>query len=121
MTDSAQSARHRPERPVERFGVDTAVHAWASDITCVATGEGGVYLAVIIALQTRQVLGYSLSDRMPDELVLNALRNACHLQTPPGVTLFHSGREDLRGVRNWAILTFAWALGGREQWNRKPG
>ena len=47
---------------------------------------------MIIALRTRQVLGYSLSDRMPDELVLNALRNACHLETPPSGTLFHSDR-----------------------------
>ena len=58
----------------------------------IATREGWLYLAVIIALQTRQVLGYSLSERMPDELVLNALRNACHLETPPSGTLFHSDR-----------------------------
>ena len=58
----------------------------------IATREGWLYLAVIIALQTRQVLGYSLSERMPDELVLNALRNACHLATPTSGTLFHSDR-----------------------------
>ena len=49
-------------------------------------------MAVIIALQTRQVLGYSLSDRMPDELVLNALRNACQFAAPAPGTLFHSDR-----------------------------
>ena len=68
------------------------MHAWASDITYIATREGWLYLAVIIALQTRQVLGYSLSDRMPDELVLNALRNARHLAPPSPGTLFHSDR-----------------------------
>ena len=75
-----------------RFSVDIAAPAWTSDITYVATREGWLYLAVIIAVQTRQVLGYSLSDRMPDELVLNALRNACHLDAPPPGTLFHSDR-----------------------------
>lgn len=58
----------------------------------VPTREGWLYLAVILALQTRQVLGYSLSDRMPDELVLTALRNACHRHAPAPQTIFHSDR-----------------------------
>ncbi|MHB1672216.1 MAG: IS3 family transposase, partial [Acidiferrobacter sp.] len=91
-TDSAHQRAIAPNVLQRRFSVDTAVPAWTSDITYVATREGWLYLAVIIALQTRQVLGYSLSDRMPDELVLNALRNACHLQTPPSGTVFHSDR-----------------------------
>jgi len=49
-------------------------------------------LAVIIALQPRRVLGCGLSDRVPDELVLNALRNACYLDPPLAGTLFHSDR-----------------------------
>lgn len=91
-TDSAHQRAIAPNVLQRRFGVDTAVRAWTSDITYIATCEGWLYLAVIIALQTRQVLGYSLSDRMPDELVLNALRNACHLEPPASGTLFHSDR-----------------------------
>ena len=91
-TDSVHQRAIAPNVLQRRFGVDTAVPAWTSDITYLATREGWLYLAVIIALQTRQVLGYSLSDRIPDELVLNALRNACHLETPPCGTLFHSDR-----------------------------
>ena len=91
-TDSAHQRAIAPNVLQRRFNVDTAVPAWTSDITYVATREGWLYLAVIIALQTRQVLGYSLSDRMPDKLVLNALRNACQLQAPPPGTLFHSDR-----------------------------
>ncbi len=103
-TDSAHHRAIAPNVLQRRFGVDQAVRAWTSDITYVATREGWLYLAVIIALQTRQVLGYSLSDRMPDELVLNALRNACHLEAPPPGTLFHSDRgsqyasDDFRGA-----------------------
>jgi putative transposase len=103
-TDSAHQRAIAPNVLQRRFGVDQAVRAWTSDITYVATREGWLYLAVIIALQTRQVLGYSLSDRMPDELVLNALRNACHLEAPPPGTLFHSDRgsqyasDDFRGA-----------------------
>jgi len=91
-TDSAHQRAIAPNVLQRRFGVDTAVLAWTSDITYIATREGWLYLAVIIALQTRQVLGYSLSDRMPDELVLNALRNACHLDAPAPGTVFHSDR-----------------------------
>ena len=103
-TDSAHQRAIAPNVLQRRFGVDQAVRAWTSDLTYVATREGWLYLAVIIALQTRQVLGYSLSDRMPDELVLNALRNACHLEAPPPGTLFHSDRgsqyasDDFRGA-----------------------
>ena len=91
-TDSAHQRVVAPNVLQRRFNVDTAVCAWTSDITYVATREGWLYLAVIIALQTRQVLGYSLSDRMPDELVLNALRNACQFAAPAPGTLFHSDR-----------------------------
>ena len=91
-TDSAHQRAIAPNVLQRRFGVDTAVCAWTSDITYIATREGWLYLAVILALQTRQVLGYSLSDRMPDALVLNALRNACQLEAPPSGTLFHSDR-----------------------------
>ena len=75
-----------------RFTVGTTVAASTSNITYVATQEGGLYLAVTIALKTRQVLGYSLSDRMPDELVLNTLRNARHCEAPSAGTVFHSER-----------------------------
>jgi len=75
-----------------RFAVDSGVVALVSDITYVPTREGWLYLAVIIALQTRQILGYSLAQRMPDELVLNALRNACGQHAPAVGTVFHSDR-----------------------------
>ena len=103
-TDSAHQRAIAPNVLQRRFGLDTAVPAWTSDITYIATREGWLYLAVIIALRTRQVLGYSLSDRMPDEVVLNALRDACHLETPPSGTLVHSDRgsqyasEDFRAA-----------------------
>ena len=91
-TESRHTRAIAPNVLERRFGVETAVSAWTSDITYVPTREGWLYLAVILALKTRKVLGYSLSDRMPDELVLNALRNACHLEAPIPGTVFHSDR-----------------------------
>jgi len=49
----------------------------------IATREGWLYLAVVLSLQTRQVLGYSLADRMPDDLVEQAFLNAW--QRSPGI------------------------------------
>lgn len=91
-TDSAH------QRPVaanvldRRFSPQAAVTAWASDITYIPTREGWLYLAVVIALGTRQVLGYSLSDSMPDDLVQSAFYNAYSAQPVDAGVIFHSDR-----------------------------
>lgn len=67
-----RSGQRRDGRPPaenlldRQFSVDSGQPAWVGDITYLATREGWMYLAAVINLQTRQVLGYSLSDRMPD-------------------------------------------------------
>ncbi|MBI1397210.1 MAG: IS3 family transposase [Betaproteobacteria bacterium] len=76
-----------------RFEVGAPAAAWVSDITYIDTREGWLYLAVVLSVQTRQVLGYSLADRMPDDLVENAVLNAWHRGSPAGKdVLFHSDR-----------------------------
>jgi len=75
-----------------RFAVDAAVPAWVGDITYIATREGWLYLATVIDVRTRQVLGYSLSERMPDDLVQQAFLNAVTAAPTKRGTLFHSDR-----------------------------
>lgn len=75
-----------------RFAIDVAPPAWVSDITYIPTRQGWLYLAVIIALQTRQVLGYCLADHMRDDLVLSAFHNATTIHGAAGGTIFHSDR-----------------------------
>ena len=88
----------RHDRPVaenlldRRFDVTSTPPAWVSDITYIATREGWLYLAVVLSLQTRQVLGYSLSDRMPDTLVEQAFLNAWQRSPAHRGVLFHSDR-----------------------------
>ena len=91
-TDRAHRRAIAPNLLQTRLSVDGAVCAWASDIPYVAIREDWLYLAAILALKTRPMLGDSLSDRMPNARVLNALRAACHLAPPPPGTLFHSDR-----------------------------
>jgi transposase InsO family protein len=75
-----------------QFAVGRATTAWVGEITYIPTREGWLYLAVVIGLQTRQVLGDSLSERMPDELVCQALLNAWVNTPAPAGSLFHSDR-----------------------------
>ena len=66
--------------------------AWVGDITYIATDEGWLYLAVVIDLFSRQVVGWSLRDDMTSNIVIDALRMAwfkCHPGKHAGV-LFHS-------------------------------
>jgi putative transposase len=65
---------------------------WASDITYLWTREGWLYLAVILDLFSRRIIGWSLSHRLGQELVLNAFQQALWRRRPgPGV-IFHSDR-----------------------------
>lgn len=80
-------------------------HAWASDMTLIPTSNGWLYLAVIIDLCSRRIVGWSLADHMRSELVLRALQQA--LQTrPTHLTVFHSDRGS-----QYASTAFRQALG----------
>ena len=65
---------------------------WASDITYVATLEGWLYLAVILDLFSRRVVGWKLGENLEAELVVTALRNALVLRQPDEGLYFHSDR-----------------------------
>lgn len=72
-----------PERPDQ---------IWVSDITYVATPEGWLYLAVIIDLFSRRVVGWKLDDHLEARLVYQALQNALVLRQPETGLYFHSDR-----------------------------
>lgn len=92
-TTDSRHARPVAENVLDRqFAVDSTVPAWVGDITYIPTREGWLYLAAVIGLQTRQVLGYSLSERMPDDLVQQAFLNAWTAAPVPAGVLFHSDR-----------------------------
>lgn len=91
-TDSRHSRPVAENRLNRQFAVDSPTPAWVGDITYIPTREGWLYLATVIDLRTRQVLGYSLSERMPDDLVQQAFLNAWTASPPSGSVLFHSDR-----------------------------
>jgi putative transposase len=65
---------------------------WVSDITYVATAEGWLYLAVIVDLFSRRVVGWKLSESLDANLVCTALQNALILRRPAAGLYFHSDR-----------------------------
>jgi putative transposase len=70
--------------------------AWAGDITFIPTGAGWLYLAVVIDLYSRRILGWSLADHMRSELVLDALDQALQTRSVAS-TIFHSDRGSQYG------------------------
>ena len=84
------------------FETDAPDKAWVADITYVRTHEGWLYLAVIIDLFSRRVVGWSMADHMRTELVLNALGAALGSRDPhPDGLLFHSDRGSQYAAHNY--------------------
>ena len=65
---------------------------WTTDISYIRTGEGWGYLAVIMDLYSRQVVGWEFDKRMTKELVINALNKAIILRNPHAGLILHSDR-----------------------------
>ena len=66
--------------------------AWVADITYVATGEGWLYLAAVMDLASRRIVGWSMSDRLKAELVCDALKSAYWRRKPAAGLIMHTDR-----------------------------
>lgn len=75
-----------------QFNVKDKNHSWVSDITYIATQEGWLYLAVIIDLFSRKIIGWSMNNRMEKSLVCNALKMALFRRKITSETILHSDR-----------------------------
>lgn len=76
----------------QQFSMKTPNQAWGSDITYIWTAEGWLYLAALKDLCSKQVVGYSLSERMTVNLVCNALSMAIRNHKPSHGLIVHSDR-----------------------------
>ena len=82
---------------------------WLGDITYVWTAEGWLYLASVIDLFSRQVVGFAMGERMGARLVLDALRMAWFRRRPASGLIFHSdrGRQYASAAFTKQIRSFA--------------
>jgi putative transposase len=85
-------ADNRLDRKFAVKDVGAPDHVWAGDITYLATREGWLYLAIVLDLYSRKVIGWSLSSTMHRELVITAFRSAIRSRRPKTEVLFHCDR-----------------------------
>jgi len=82
------TAEAAPDLVQRAFRAEVPNRLWVADLTSVPTAEGVLYLAVILDVFSRRVVGWSMADHMRTELVLNALEMAL-LQRRPSAGLIH--------------------------------
>ena len=82
-----------PDLVRRRFGPGRPDSVWAGDITCIPTAEGWLYLAAVLDIGSRRLIGYSMAADMPARLVIDALDTAAASRghSTAGV-IFHSDR-----------------------------
>lgn len=91
-TDSAHNLPVADNLLKRNFTVSAPNQVYASDITYIWTHEGWLYLATVIDLFSRQVVGWSMDKRMTRNLVINALTMAIGQRKPKPGLIFHSDR-----------------------------
>lgn len=85
-----------------RFDVTVPDKVWVTDITYIRTLEGFAYLAVVIDLYSRRVVGWSLQSRQTTDMVLQALLTAVWRRKPTGKVLIHSDQGSQFTSMDWA-------------------
>jgi transposase InsO family protein len=91
-TDSRHSFAIAPNVLDRRFDVSAPDTVWTTDISYVWTLKGWLYLAVVMDLFSRRIVGWAMDKRMKTDLVLNALSMAYWQRKPPKGLLHHSDR-----------------------------
>lgn len=91
-TDSLHAFPVAPNLLDQDFTATGPNQKWGADISYVWTREGWLYLAVVIDLFARRVVGWATSDRLHKELALSALRRAIVIRRPPAGLIHHADR-----------------------------
>ena len=91
-TNSKHNLPVYPNLLNQTFTVSQLGVVWVSDITYIPTKEGWLYLATVMDLFSRRIIGWAMSDRMTKELVIQALKRAFQTQPPKAGLIHHSDR-----------------------------
>ena len=91
-TDSLASLPIAPNRLNQEFSVGAPNQVWTADITYLDTAEGWLYLATVLDLYSRRVVGWAMADHMETSLVREALQMALTQRRPAAGLLHHSDR-----------------------------
>jgi transposase InsO family protein len=117
-TDSNHDQPIAPNRLAQAPKATAPNQLWVADITYIQTQEGWLYLAAILDLYSRKIVGWAMSERIDTLLVLKALGMALLHRQPPANLLFHSDRgvqyasSDYRRALNQAGLVASMSRNG---------
>ncbi|EAM4774616.1 IS3 family transposase [Salmonella enterica] len=101
-----------PDRLQRQFNPDAPDERWVTDITYIRTHEGWLYLAVVVDLFSRKVIGWSMQPRMTKEIVLNALLMALWRRNPQKAVLVHSDQGSQYTSYEWQSFLKSHGLEG---------
>ena len=90
-----------PNHLQRRFTVDVPNQSWVTDITYIRTHEDWLYLAVVVDLFSRQVVGWSMGSRIDTDLVLDALLMALWRRQPKRPVMVHSDQGTQFTGHDW--------------------
>lgn len=102
--------RTAPDLVRRQFHIERPNQCWVGDVTFISTRAGWLYLAVLIDLCSRKVVGWALSDRNDEPLVSAALRMAITHRQPPAGLIHHTDRGVLYSSGNYRRLMAAHGL-----------
>ncbi len=91
-TDSAHGGSVAVNMLDQDFSAEHPNQKWGADISYIWTGEGWLYLAIVVDLFSRRIVGWETSDRMKADLATTALKRALVLRQPPKGLIHHSDR-----------------------------
>jgi len=124
-TDSKHAHPIAPNVLERDFSVSAPNQKWLADLTYVPTAEGWLYLALVLDLFARKIVGWAMSDTMPQELTLAALQVALGWQDPDPGLVHHSDRgsqyaaHDYRKVLKARGITVSMSRKG-DCWDNSP-
>lgn len=90
-----------PNRLEQQFTVDQPDAAWVTDITYIRTYEGWLYLAVVMDLFSRKIIGWSMKSTLAKEIVLDALLMAVWRRSPDNEVIIHSDQGSQFSSDEW--------------------
>ena len=103
-----------PNRLQRQFNPDAPDERWVTDITYIRTHEGWLYLAVVVDLFSRKIIGWSMQSRMTKDIVLNALLMAVWRRNPQKQVLVHSDQGSQYTSHEWQVVSEITRPGGQD-------
>ena len=107
---TTNSDHKRPVAPnlvKQEFRAAAANRLWTGDVTCIRTAKGWLYLAVVLDVFSRRIVGWSMNRRMTDDLVLAAFEHAVTRRRPSSGFVFHSDRGSQYCSKRFRALVVA--------------